>query len=61
MWLYPLPALLALGGFVYILISRVNFERELMLATVLILVGTAAYLIRARKREEWPFASGPAH
>ena len=55
MWLYPLPALLALGGFVYILLSRKNFEREVILATLLILVGTAAYLIRARNRREWPF------
>ena len=56
MWLYPLPALLALAGFVYILISRKNFEREVILATVLIIVGTIAYLIRARTRGEWPFA-----
>jgi amino acid transporter len=57
MWLYPLPALLALLGFVYILISRKNFEREVFLATILIIVGTAAYLIRARSRREWPFAT----
>ena len=56
MWLYPLPALLALAGFVYILFSRKNFEREVILATVLIVVGTAAYLIRAHRRREWPFA-----
>ena len=57
MWLYPLPALLALAGFVYILISRKNFEREVILATVLIVLGTAAYLIRARNRREWPFTT----
>src|SRR5689334_8636732 len=50
MWLYPLPAVLALAGFVYILISRKNFEREVILATILIVVGTLAYLIRARTR-----------
>jgi len=55
MWLYPIPALLALSGFVYILIARKNFEREVLLATVLILIGTAAYLVRARRRSEWPF------
>jgi amino acid transporter len=55
MWLYPVPALLALAGFVYILISRKNFEREVFLATILIVVGTTAYLVRARKRLEWPF------
>jgi amino acid transporter len=55
MWLYPLPALLSLAGFVYILISRENFQREVFLALILIVVGTAAYLIRARGRREWPF------
>jgi len=58
MWLYPLPACLALVGFVYILIMRDNFERQVALAIVLIVVGTAAYLIRARRRGEWPFLSG---
>jgi basic amino acid/polyamine antiporter, APA family len=61
MWLYPVPALLALAGFVYILISRKNFEREVILASVLILVGTGVYLVRARSRGEWPFlAHAPA-
>ena len=55
MWLYPLPALLALIGFVYILFSRRNFEREVILATILIVAGTVAYLLRARARREWPF------
>ena len=58
MWLYPLPACLALLGFAYILILRKNFEREVALAIVLIVVGTAAYLIRARHRGEWPFLPG---
>lgn len=58
MWLYPIPALLALAGFVYILISRRNFEREVLLATILIVIGTAAYLIRAQRRLEWPFHAG---
>jgi amino acid transporter len=60
MWLYPVPALLALAGFVYILISRKNFEREVFLATILIVVGTTAYLARARRRLEWPFRAGDA-
>ena len=60
MWLYPIPALLALAGFLYILISRKNFEREVMFAAVLVIIGTAAYLLRARGRREWPFESVPA-
>jgi amino acid transporter len=61
MWFYPLPALLALGGFVYILISRKDFEREVILAMLLIVIGTAAYLIRARARDEWPFGFRSSH
>jgi len=60
MWLYPVPALSALAGFVYILVSRKNFEREVFLATILIVVGTAAYLVRARRRLEWPFRADDA-
>jgi len=62
MWLYPLPALSALVGFVYILISRKNFEREVILAAIFIMFATAAYLVRARSRNEWPFLRGsPVH
>jgi basic amino acid/polyamine antiporter, APA family len=55
MWLYPLPALLALSGFVYVLISRRNFLKEVRYAAVLIVVGLTIYFIRARMRGEWPF------
>jgi amino acid transporter len=44
LWLYPVPPLLAVAGFVYILISRANFARELSLAGVLILVGTVVFM-----------------
>ena len=60
MWLYPTPALLALAGFIYILLARKNFEREVILAIALIVLGTMAYLIRARNRREWPFVESPA-
>jgi hypothetical protein len=39
----------------YILISRANFQREVALAAVLVVLGTAAYMLRARSRREWPF------
>jgi len=55
MWLYPLPALLALGGFIYVLISRRNFLKEIRYAAVLVVVGLIIYFIRARMRGEWPF------
>lgn len=55
MWLYPLPALIALGGFIYVLVSRKNFLREVRYAAVLAVVGLTIYFIRARMRGEWPF------
>ena len=55
MWLYPLPAVLALGGFIYVLISRKNFLKEIRYAAVLVVVGLIIYFIRARMRREWPF------
>src|SRR5215831_12149688 len=56
MWLYPLPALLALAGFIYVLISRQNFVKEIRYAAVLVIAGLVIYFIRARMRSEWPFA-----
>ncbi|HEY4381057.1 MAG TPA: APC family permease [Acidobacteriaceae bacterium] len=46
LWLYPLPPLLAIAGFVYILIERANFERELAGAAVAILLAAAIYAVR---------------
>jgi hypothetical protein len=43
-WLYPLPPLLALAGFVYILVERVNFQRELLGSAVVIAVGAMVYV-----------------
>src|SRR5215472_13704618 len=55
MWLYPLPALLAIAGFTYILIMRKNFAREVVYAAVILITGVILYLIRARHNREWPF------
>jgi amino acid transporter len=59
MWLYPLPALLALAGFIYVLVSRKNFLKEIRYAGVLVFTGLIIYFIRARMRGEWPFARTP--
>jgi amino acid transporter len=58
MWLYPLPAVLAFAGFVYVLLMRPHFQKEVRLAFVLIAAGLAVYLLRSRVRGEWPFGSG---
>ena len=55
MWLYPLPVLFACLGFIYILVARPNFMREIRYAAVLLVIGIAVYLIRAGSRGEWPF------
>jgi amino acid transporter len=49
-WLYPLPPLLAICGFGYILLERANFEREIVGAGVVIAVGTVVYAVRERLR-----------
>jgi hypothetical protein len=41
--LYPLPVLLALAGFVFILFSRPNFLREMRTAAFILAAGTAVY------------------
>jgi amino acid transporter len=64
LWLYPLPPLAAIAGFTYILLSRPNFGRELLLAAVLIALGAALFLLRphpqAPASTETPSASAKA-
>ncbi|PYT01007.1 MAG: amino acid permease [Acidobacteria bacterium] len=55
MWLYPLPALIALGGFLYVLFMRDGFEKQVKYAAVLIVVGFLVFLVRSYKRGEFPF------
>jgi amino acid transporter len=44
--LYPLPVLLALGGFAFILFSRPNFLREMRTAGVILIAGSLVYAFR---------------
>ena len=55
MWLYPVPALLACAGFIFILFNRVNALREVRYAAVILLTGVIIYMIRAWRGREWPF------
>jgi amino acid transporter len=52
MWLYPLPPLLALAGFGYIVVSRPDFRREMLLAGFVAVVGTMVFLGRRMVRRE---------
>jgi APA family basic amino acid/polyamine antiporter len=56
MYLYPLPALLAIAGYLFVMISRPNFQKEIRYAALLIITGTIIYLIRSWRNGEWPFA-----
>jgi amino acid transporter len=48
MWVYPLPPLLALAGFGFLLFSRRGASRELLFALVLAVAGSLLYAWRAR-------------
>jgi amino acid transporter len=56
MWLYPLPAILASIGFVFVLFSRTNSLVQVRYAVVILVSGTLLYGVRAWQRREWPFA-----
>src|SRR5579864_5595460 len=58
MWLYPLPALAACAGFLFILFNRENAWREIRYAVVILTTGMAIYMIRAWRAREWPFGAG---
>jgi len=56
MWFYPIPGILSLLGWVYVLGTMAR--NSLIFALGVLAVGTAAYLVRAGMRGEWPFAEG---
>jgi len=53
MWLYPLPALVALAGFALVVADKFALVAR---GGVLAAAVVALFLLRARKRREWPFA-----
>ncbi len=55
MWLYPLPALAAIFGFVFILISRTGSLVQLRYALLILLTGVGIFLARAWHERQWPF------
>jgi amino acid transporter len=60
MWLYPVPALIAICGFVFVLISRPDFLKEIRYAVLILIAGSAIYFFRSWKRRDWPFAPSGA-
>lgn len=56
MWLYPIPALVSITGFLFVLFSRKNFTVEIKYAAIILIAGMIIYFIRAYSKKEWPFA-----
>jgi len=56
MWLYPIPALFASVGFIYVLISRTNSLKQINYALVVLITGVLLYLVRAWRSHDWPFS-----
>ena len=48
MWLYPLPALVATAGFLYVLLYRPDFQKELRYAVLILIAGIVLYFLRNR-------------
>lgn len=55
MWLYPLPALAASAGFIFVLFSRTNSMKQIRYATMILVTGLIIYGVRAWRNREWPF------
>ncbi|HZT70354.1 MAG TPA: APC family permease [Terriglobia bacterium] len=53
MWFYPVPGLISVMGWLYILMT--SARSALLFALAVFALGTAAYLFRARTKGEWPF------
>lgn len=53
--LYPLPPIVAMAGFVFILVNRNRTPGGLAVAAGIACSGTLIYLVRARGLGQWPF------
>ena len=56
MWLYPLPCVVALGGWLFVYASSKWLFIGIGFATLL--AGVVAFLIWTKKQKTWPFAAG---
>lgn len=53
--LFPLPPLIALAGFIFLLSERENALKAALVTAAIALSGTILFLWRAGKLKEWPF------
>jgi APA family basic amino acid/polyamine antiporter len=56
MWLYPLPSLVALLGWLFIFVTA---RRVMLVGLAFLVTGVIAFLVHQRSRREWPFAPPP--
>jgi amino acid transporter len=54
MWLYPLPALLALLGWIFVFLT--SGKQPILYSLLALALGIAAFLIWSKSRRSWPFA-----
>src|SRR5262249_10996841 len=57
MWLYPLPSLVAVAGWLFIFVTSRQF---MLLGAVFLVSGVLAFLLHQRLRRQWPFNPGAA-
>jgi basic amino acid/polyamine antiporter, APA family len=55
MWLYPVPALVAIAGFIFILTKRPDALKQIRYTVLLVIAGLAVYMFRAWRGRQWPF------
>jgi amino acid transporter len=53
--LFPLPPLVAMAGFLFMLVNRSNALKGLGVAAGIAISGTLIYGFRARRLGQWPF------
>jgi hypothetical protein len=58
MWLYPIPAIVAFTGWIYVAATP-DQRPYLRTALILLLLGLGAYLLRAQMIKSWPFGGEP--
>ncbi len=56
MWLYPIPVLIALAGWMFIVLT--SGIEYILISLLLLAGGVGAYLWRAKRMAEWPFQAG---
>jgi amino acid transporter len=57
MWLYPVPSLIALAGWLFVVLT--SGVVYILISLLLLAGGVGAYLWRAKRLAEWPFEGSP--